>query len=193
MKCRRACTEQGRSFSRSHLDLTPDLLLLGKATSDMMFPFALTLYSAAVQDMLERRGSDLADSIKKRYGYEQGYKTVVNVLRLGEESDVSRQVADAGALFAQLLKAWPGFQQDRARRARLWLADRHRARHPALAAPVAAQAALLVLPVQHASPRNTFPCWRAFASMNPTSSRSRPRSMSAPTRSGRPVPPLSMS
>ena len=28
-------------------DLTPDILLLGKATSDMMFPFALTLYSAS--------------------------------------------------------------------------------------------------------------------------------------------------
>ena len=32
-------------FSQT-LGLTPDLLLLGKATSDMMFPFALTLYSA---------------------------------------------------------------------------------------------------------------------------------------------------
>ena len=97
------------TFSQT-LDLTPDLLLLGKATSDMMFPFALTLYSAAVHEMLERRGSDLTDSIKKRYGYEQGYKTVLNVLRLGEESDMSRQVADAGALFAELLNSRPGLQ-----------------------------------------------------------------------------------
>jgi acetylornithine/succinyldiaminopimelate/putrescine aminotransferase len=94
-------------FSRT-LGLTPDFLLLGKATSDMMFPFALTLYSAAVQDMLERRGSDLTDSIKKQYGYEQGYKTVVNVLRLGEELDTSRQVADSTALFAELLSVGLG-------------------------------------------------------------------------------------
>ena len=86
-------------------DLTPDLLLLGKATSDMMFPFALTLYSAAVHDMLERHGSDLADSIKKRYGYEQGYKTVVNVLRMNEKIDTARRVADLGSLFAELLSA----------------------------------------------------------------------------------------
>jgi 4-aminobutyrate aminotransferase-like enzyme len=81
------------------------LLLLGKGTSDMMFPFALTLYSAAVQDMLDRRGSDLVDSILQRYHYAQGYKTVVNVLRRGEELVVSRQVGDAGALFAKLLTA----------------------------------------------------------------------------------------
>jgi acetylornithine/succinyldiaminopimelate/putrescine aminotransferase len=86
-------------------DLTPDLLLLGKGTSDMMFPFALTLYSAAVREMLERQGSDLADSIEKRYNYEQGYKTVVNVLRRGEELAVSRQVGDAAALFDKLLTA----------------------------------------------------------------------------------------
>ena len=52
----------------------------------MMFPFALTLYSAAVHDMLERHGADLADSIRNHYGYEHGYKTVLNVLRLGDES-----------------------------------------------------------------------------------------------------------
>ena len=39
-------------------DLTPDILLLGKATSDMMFPFALTLYSVAVHRRLEHRDCD---------------------------------------------------------------------------------------------------------------------------------------
>jgi acetylornithine/succinyldiaminopimelate/putrescine aminotransferase len=93
------------SFTLSKtLDLVPDILLLGKATTDMMFPFALTLYSARVRGMLESRGSDLADSIKKRYGYEQGYKTVVNVLRLGESMNMARQVADAAALFSELLE-----------------------------------------------------------------------------------------
>jgi acetylornithine/succinyldiaminopimelate/putrescine aminotransferase len=91
------------AFSRT-LGLMPDLLLLGKATSDMMYPFALTLYSAAVKEMLERRGSDLAGVIQNRFGYDQGYKTVLNVLRQGEELGVSRRVADASALFAQLLQ-----------------------------------------------------------------------------------------
>jgi acetylornithine/succinyldiaminopimelate/putrescine aminotransferase len=86
------------------LDITPDLLLLGKATSDMIFPFALTLYSAAIQDILKRQGEHLTTSIEKVYGYEQGYKTVVNVLRLCEKSDTGRQVADAGVLFADLLR-----------------------------------------------------------------------------------------
>ena len=86
-------------------DLTPDFLLLGKATSDMMFPFALTLYSAAVHDSLTRRGSDLTDSIKQHYDYAQGYKTAVNVLRLGEDMDMSRQVAASGRLVDELLSA----------------------------------------------------------------------------------------
>jgi acetylornithine/succinyldiaminopimelate/putrescine aminotransferase len=83
--------------------LTPDLLLLGKGTSDMMFPFALTLYSDAVADVLARRGAALRDAIKRRFGYEQGYKTVVNALRRCEELAMPRRVAEAGAAFARLL------------------------------------------------------------------------------------------
>jgi acetylornithine/succinyldiaminopimelate/putrescine aminotransferase len=83
--------------------LTPDLLLLGKATSDMMFPFALTLYSDAVADALDRRGASLRDAIRGRYGYEQGYRTVLNALRLGEEMALGRRVAEAGELFGRLL------------------------------------------------------------------------------------------
>jgi acetylornithine/succinyldiaminopimelate/putrescine aminotransferase len=96
-------------FIRSQaLDLKPDLLLLGKGTSDMMFPFALTLYSAKVQTMLGCHGAGLTNAVKERYGYEQGYKTVVNVLRRSEELILSRQVADAGSLFAELLKGGLG-------------------------------------------------------------------------------------
>ena len=84
-------------------DLTPDIMLLGKATSDMMFPFALTLYSAAVHRRLEQRNCTLTASISKRYGYEQGFKTVLNVLRLAQELDMEQQVARAGELFATLL------------------------------------------------------------------------------------------
>jgi acetylornithine/succinyldiaminopimelate/putrescine aminotransferase len=86
------------------MGLSPDLLLLGKGTSDMMFPFALTLYSDAVQERLQRAGSNLPDVIRQRYGYELGYRTVLNVLRRAEELSLSRRVADAGALFARLLE-----------------------------------------------------------------------------------------
>jgi acetylornithine/succinyldiaminopimelate/putrescine aminotransferase len=90
------------------LGLTPDLLLLGKGTSDMMFPFALTLYSAAVREKLRAQSdpafpAPLEASIRRRYGYELGYRTVLNVLRRAEELSLSRRVAEAGEMFARLL------------------------------------------------------------------------------------------
>ncbi|MFO0949800.1 MAG: aminotransferase class III-fold pyridoxal phosphate-dependent enzyme [Isosphaeraceae bacterium] len=85
------------------MGLSPDLLLLGKGTSDMMFPFALTLYSDAVAERLGPRGSALAGLIRSRLGYEQGYRTVLEVLRLGREQDLSRTVAERGRLFARTL------------------------------------------------------------------------------------------
>jgi acetylornithine/succinyldiaminopimelate/putrescine aminotransferase len=92
-------------FTRSSaLGLSPDLLLLGKGTSDMMFPFALTLYSAAVRERLDRAGSDLPAAIRSRYGYDFGYRTVLNVLLCAEELSLSRRVAEAGELFARLLE-----------------------------------------------------------------------------------------
>jgi acetylornithine/succinyldiaminopimelate/putrescine aminotransferase len=91
-------------FTRSGaMGLLPDLLLLGKGTSDMMFPFALTLYSAAVKDKLDQAGSDLPTAIRQRYGYDFGYRTVLNVLQRAEDLNLSRQVHDAGALFGRLL------------------------------------------------------------------------------------------
>jgi acetylornithine/succinyldiaminopimelate/putrescine aminotransferase len=83
--------------------LAPDLLLLGKGTSDMMFPFALVLYSAAVREKLDRAASDLPAVIRRRYDYEFGYRTVLNVLRRAEELALSGRVTEAGALFARLL------------------------------------------------------------------------------------------
>lgn len=85
------------------LGLMPDLLLLGKATSDMMFPFALTLFSQGVQAKLDAAGSDLPAVLRRRYGYEFGYKTVLNVLRLTETLDLPVRVTKSGALFAKLL------------------------------------------------------------------------------------------
>lgn len=77
--------------------------MVGKGVSDMMFPFALVLYSSAIREKLERVGSDLPAAIEKRYGYEFGYKTVLNVLRRAEELRLPERVAEAAALFARLL------------------------------------------------------------------------------------------
>ncbi len=85
------------------MGVTPDLLVIGKGTSDMMFPFALLLHSATVQTKLERAKSDLPESIRKRYGYEFGWRTVLNVLRVAEELHLAERVAESGALFARLL------------------------------------------------------------------------------------------
>ena len=63
-------------FTRcSTLRLQPDLLVVGKGISDMMFPFAILMYSAAVAAVLDSNGSDLPAAIRERYGYEFGYKT----------------------------------------------------------------------------------------------------------------------
>jgi acetylornithine/succinyldiaminopimelate/putrescine aminotransferase len=86
------------------MGLAPDLLLLGKATSDMMFPCALVLYSAALKARLDRAGSDLPASIGRTYGYPFAYRTVLNVLRRAEELSLAQRVTGSGALFARLLR-----------------------------------------------------------------------------------------
>jgi acetylornithine/succinyldiaminopimelate/putrescine aminotransferase len=92
-------------FARSRaLGLSPDLLVLGKGTSDMVFPFALVLYSAAIREKLDRMGADLPAALRRRYGYEYGYRTVLNVLRRAEELRLAERVAESGALFARLLR-----------------------------------------------------------------------------------------
>jgi acetylornithine/succinyldiaminopimelate/putrescine aminotransferase len=85
------------------MGLTPDLLVVGKAISDMMFPFALTLYSERVHHVLDRSGSNLPDAIRQRYRYPFGYKTAINALRFVEMTRLANQVVASGLLFAQLL------------------------------------------------------------------------------------------
>ena len=86
------------------MGLSPDLLVLGKGASDMMFPFALLAYSEALRERLDRAGSDLPAAIEKRYGYEYGYRTVLNVLRRADELRLSERTAESGALFTRLLR-----------------------------------------------------------------------------------------
>src|SRR5262249_11285573 len=85
------------------MGLSPDLVVVGKGVSDMMFPFALLTYSASVQEKVSQAGSDLPDAIRKRYGYEYGYRTVLNVLRLADKMGLAERVAESGELFDQLL------------------------------------------------------------------------------------------
>ena len=87
----------------SAMGLTPDLLVVGKAISDMMFPFALTLYAQCVQHKLEQAGSNLPGTIRRRHAYPFGYRTALNVLRLAERMRLAEQVTASGALFARLL------------------------------------------------------------------------------------------
>jgi acetylornithine/succinyldiaminopimelate/putrescine aminotransferase len=86
------------------MGLAPDLLVVGKAVSDMMFPFALVLYSAAVHARLDAAGSDLPAEFRRRHGYALGYKTALNVLRFAERTRLADQVAAAGAMFDELLR-----------------------------------------------------------------------------------------
>jgi len=87
------------------LGLRPDLLVIGKGVSDMMFPFALTLCSAALREKLAQVGSDLPAALRRRHGYEFGYRTALNVLRRADELDLPARVAAASEHFAQRLSA----------------------------------------------------------------------------------------
>jgi acetylornithine/succinyldiaminopimelate/putrescine aminotransferase len=84
--------------------LTPDLLTVGKGVCDMMFPFALTLYSAALQRQLDERQPELAPSIRRKFGYDLGYRTVLNVLNRARETGLTDHVEWTGARFATLLR-----------------------------------------------------------------------------------------
>jgi acetylornithine/succinyldiaminopimelate/putrescine aminotransferase len=85
------------------IGLSPDLLLLGKGTSDMMFPASLVLYSGALHNRLEHLGSDLEAVLRQRHTYEAGELTILNVLRQAEKLCLSRRVAESAALFQQQL------------------------------------------------------------------------------------------
>jgi acetylornithine/succinyldiaminopimelate/putrescine aminotransferase len=85
------------------MGLEPDLLVTGKGTSDMMFPCAMLLVSDAVQAALDRVGSDLPAQLRRRYGYDFGYRTVLNVLRRCEKLALAERVAESVALVGELL------------------------------------------------------------------------------------------
>jgi len=85
------------------MGLAPDLLTLGKGTSDMMIPFSLTLYSAAIQRRLEQVCPALAEDLRRRAHYPAAYRSVLNTLNRAEKIGLEDQVARLGALFSRLL------------------------------------------------------------------------------------------
>ncbi|HEY7309041.1 MAG TPA: aminotransferase class III-fold pyridoxal phosphate-dependent enzyme [Gemmataceae bacterium] len=85
------------------MSVSPDLLTIGKGTSDMMFPFAVTLYSESVQTRLDAIGSCLPRSLRRRCDYEFGYKTLLNTLTRAEKIGLSETVSESSGIFAKLL------------------------------------------------------------------------------------------
>jgi acetylornithine/succinyldiaminopimelate/putrescine aminotransferase len=83
--------------------ITPDLLTIGKGTSDMMFPFAVTLYSAALREQLDERSSDLCRALRAKADYEFGYRTLLNTLERARSGGAAERVREAGALFSTIL------------------------------------------------------------------------------------------
>ncbi|MGD1875284.1 MAG: aminotransferase class III-fold pyridoxal phosphate-dependent enzyme [Mastigocoleus sp.] len=83
--------------------LKPDLLVLGKGTSDMMFPFSIVQYTENIQQKLNALGSNLIKEIQERYNYPVGYRTVLNVLHKAEEMKLEERVTKSGKLLEKLL------------------------------------------------------------------------------------------
>ncbi|MDG2390685.1 MAG: aminotransferase class III-fold pyridoxal phosphate-dependent enzyme [Planctomycetaceae bacterium] len=83
--------------------VAPDLVSTGKATSDMMFPFAFTLFSDRVKQKLEAQQSDLVPALDSLYDYDLGYQTVANTFHHAEANKLSERVRDAGQLFSEKL------------------------------------------------------------------------------------------
>lgn len=94
----------GPFIRTSQTPLKPDFLVLGKGTSDMLFPFALTLWSGRVHERLQQPGSRLPERLREQYGYETGYRAVLNTLRRWEQQPVQTQVEAAGIQYAEQLR-----------------------------------------------------------------------------------------
>jgi acetylornithine/succinyldiaminopimelate/putrescine aminotransferase len=91
-------------FSRcEHHGLVPDLLTIGKGASDMMFPFAATLYSTLVQQKLDDARCRLASDLEEHADYEYGYRTLRNTLDWSRAGNLAARVKEVGTVFADRL------------------------------------------------------------------------------------------
>lgn len=80
----------------SHTPLRPDLITLGKGVSDMMFPFALTLYSEEVARMLRDHDSHLAEQLRESFTHETAWRCLLNVLQRSAAENTAARVNAAG-------------------------------------------------------------------------------------------------
>ena len=65
----------------------------------------MTLYSAAIGAKLDALQSNLAQSLRRRYDYEFGYKTLLNTLQRAEKQCLVRPCSRSPALFVKILKS----------------------------------------------------------------------------------------
>jgi acetylornithine/succinyldiaminopimelate/putrescine aminotransferase len=92
-------------FVRSSLaPFTPDFLTIGKAASDMMFPFALTLYSDRMRYLFSSRCPELPETLGRSAGYETGYRCLLNALQQEENRELDQRVYESGAIFREMLR-----------------------------------------------------------------------------------------
>ncbi len=92
-------------FCRSQaLGLQPDLLTIGKATSDMMIPFAMTLISDRVQYLVKQTQPSFLSSLTRQNEFTLGYRSLLNALREADRLDVTTHVHEAGQQFTRSLK-----------------------------------------------------------------------------------------
>lgn len=79
--------------------LQPDLMTLGKAVSDMMFPFSFTLYSEEVHEIMLARNPALLERSHRLHGFDTGYQTARLALSRAGAEGLAERVRRAGRVF----------------------------------------------------------------------------------------------
>ncbi|MEZ6131883.1 MAG: aminotransferase class III-fold pyridoxal phosphate-dependent enzyme [Planctomycetaceae bacterium] len=93
-------------FVRSlDVGISPDILTIGKGTSDTIFPFAATLYSDDVRNRLTVLNPELPHWIRERHQSAPASAALLNTLRRAEHEDWSTQVRRQSNVFQQELTA----------------------------------------------------------------------------------------
>lgn len=80
--------------------IVPDLLTLGKGTSDMMIPYSVTLCTTALREHIEERASGLLQVLRSRADYEFGYRTLLNTLDRAQADGLAERVREVEQWFA---------------------------------------------------------------------------------------------
>jgi acetylornithine/succinyldiaminopimelate/putrescine aminotransferase len=93
-------------FLRSQaLGLAPDIVTIGKGTSDMMFPFAVTLFSDTLRRTVESKHCTILQTMRTRLDYEFGYKTALNVFQQIEKRGLAQRIPQVSRLIEVRLRS----------------------------------------------------------------------------------------